>query len=74
MLQVRCKAKPQPTVEWFKDGKKLEAVKRLVIKEHKVTAEMFEYSCIVKVRNPLSFALLWGSPIDGRKLLTAAEL
>ncbi|XP_069190632.1 obscurin-like, partial [Procambarus clarkii] len=47
-MKVRCKAKPQPTVEWFKDGKKLEAAKRLVIKEHKVTAEMFEYSCIVK--------------------------
>merc|ERR1712183_1125540 len=51
-MKVRCKAKPQPTVEWFKDGKKLEAGKRLVIKEHKVTAEMFEYSCIVKKPQP----------------------
>ncbi|XP_069946180.1 obscurin-like isoform X5 [Cherax quadricarinatus] len=51
-MKVRCKAKPQPTVEWFKDGNKLEAAKRLVIKEHKVTAEMFEYSCIVKKPQP----------------------
>merc|ERR1711970_145858 len=47
-MKVRCKARPQPTVEWFKDGVRIETAKRLTIKEHKVSEEMFEYSCIVK--------------------------
>jgi len=47
-MKVRVKAKPEPTVEWFKDEAQLVEAKRLVIKSHKVTSEMFEFSCIVK--------------------------
>lgn len=41
-------------MEWFKNGVLVVAGKRLVVREHKVSAEMFEYSCIVKVRVQLN--------------------
>jgi len=51
-MKVRCKAKPQPNVEWIKNGLRVEVDNRLVVKEHKVTEEMFEFSCIVKKPQP----------------------